>query len=118
MGDFRQLEVWRRAKDLTITVYRVTSEEPFCRDFGLKDQIRRAAVSIPSNIAEGDERFSNQESIRFLYIANASIAELITQTIIAHEIGYLDTKTADAIIEESERISKMIKSLIKYRRGR
>ena len=116
MGDFRKLEVWRRAKDLAVTIYRITAQKPFYQDHGLRDQLRRAAVSVSSNIAEGDERFSNKESIRFLYIANASIAELITQIIIAQEIGYLSPKAANIVIQESEAISKMIKSLIGYRR--
>jgi len=61
----------------------VTNSGSFSKDFGLRDQIRRAAVSIPSNIAEGDERDTNKDSVRFLYIAKGSLAEVITQTIIS-----------------------------------
>lgn len=68
MGGFRTLKVWQKSKDLAVYLYKLTAESPFNRDFGLRDQIRRAAVSIPSNIAEGDERDTNKESVRFLYI--------------------------------------------------
>ena len=78
MGNFRALNVWQKAKNLAVKIYKLTENDLFKRDFSLKNQIRRAAISIASNIAEGDERFSNKESIRFLYIANGSIPELIT----------------------------------------
>jgi four helix bundle protein len=71
-------------------------------------------ITIPQG-KEGDERFSNKESIRFLYIANGSVAEVITQLTIAHEIGYVDTEIFNNLIEELGQISKMIKNLIKYR---
>ncbi|WP_456458098.1 four helix bundle protein [Nitratifractor sp.] len=115
MGDFRELRVWGKAKDLAVNIYRITGTGHFQNDYGLRDQMRRAAVSISSNIAEGDERFSNKESIRFLYIANASCAELITQIIIAHEIGYIDKIESEKFIGECEQVSKMIKSLINFR---
>jgi four helix bundle protein len=116
MGNFRNLEVWKRAKDLAVKVYEITNYNSFDKDFGLKEQMRRAAVSISSNIAEGDERNSNKESIRFLYIANGSVAELITQIIIAYEIKYINNNTYKDMILELEQISKMIKSLINYRK--
>jgi hypothetical protein len=65
MPGFRQLNVWQRSKKLAVEIYRLTQTERFSRDFGLRDQIRRAAVSIPSNVAEGDERGTNREAIRF-----------------------------------------------------
>ena len=117
MGNFRKLKVWQKAKNLSVDIYRLTERDLFHKDFSLKDQIRRAAVSIPSNIAEGDERFSNKESIRFLFIANASAAELITQIIIANEIGYIDKKESESIVKRVEEISKMIKALISFRRN-
>ena len=117
MGNFRNLRVWQEAKNIAVEIYRITMVGAFQKDYGLKDQMRRAAVSISSNIAEGDERFSNQESIRFLYIANGSAAELITQIIIAYEIGYLNKEESDKLISEIEKISKMIKSLINFRRN-
>ncbi len=84
MPGFRQLNVWQRSKKLAVEIYRLTQTERFSRDFGLRDQIRRAAVSIPSNAAEGDERGTNREAVRFFYIAKGSLAELETQLEIAH----------------------------------
>ncbi|MBK7938572.1 MAG: four helix bundle protein [Lewinellaceae bacterium] len=88
MGNFKSLRVWNDAMDLTENIYRMTQEPSFSRDFALKDQIRRAAVSIASNIAEGDERGTNRESVHFFNIAKGSAAEVITQLNIAHRIGY------------------------------
>lgn len=115
MGGFRELKVWQRAKDLAVLIYRVTETGGIAKDFGLKDQIRRAAVSVPSNIAEGDERDTNKESVRFLHIAKGSLAEVITQTIIAHEIGYLNEADRNQIEQECEALGKMLGSLIKSR---
>jgi len=112
---FRDLKVWQHAKSLSVDIYQLTNQGSFEKDFGLKDQIRRAAVSIASNIAEGDERNTNKESVRFFYIAKGSLAEVITQTIIAREIGYLSDKTYNEIIDECSLIGKMLGKLIKVR---
>jgi hypothetical protein len=66
---YKDLLVWQKARDLAVSVYGITNEGDFKKDYGLRDQVRRSAVSIPSNIAEGDERGTNKESVRFLYIA-------------------------------------------------
>ena len=116
MGDFRELNIWKEGKNLAVEIYKLTSTGDFNKDYGLKDQIRRATVSISSNIAEGDERKSNKESIRFLYIANGSIAEVITQLYIANEIGYIDKEKFNLVISRLETLSKQIKSLINYRK--
>jgi len=92
MAGFQELKVWQLGKELAVAIYKITNEKKFKADFGLTDQIRRAAVSIPSNIAEGDERGSNKDAVRFLYIAKGSLAELRTQRtqlIIANEIVYI-----------------------------
>jgi hypothetical protein len=81
MGKFQELLVWKRAKDLAVYVYKVTGKGAITKDFGFRDQIRRAAVSIPSNIAEGDELGSNKQAIKFFFIAKGSSAELLTQSI-------------------------------------
>ncbi len=107
--------VWQKGKDLAVTIYRVTEVGPLGRDFGLRDQMRRCAVSIPSNIAEGDERDTDKEPIRFFYIAKGSLAELRTQIAIAHEIGYLEKKVFEEIEEQCITLGKMIGSLIKSR---
>jgi len=112
MGDFRNLKVWKDAKDIAVEIYKITED---FKDYSLKDQLRRASVSISSNIAEGDERFTNKESIRFFYIANGSIAEVITQLIIANEIGYIKDETLQYFLNKLNKLSKQIKSLIKYR---
>ncbi|WP_372943664.1 four helix bundle protein [Shewanella sp.] len=83
------------------------------RDFGFKDQITRSGLSIPSNIAEGIERQSIKEQIQFLYIAKASLAELMTQAMIGKDIGYLDSNFVEALLVKSERIAVMIAGLIK-----
>ncbi len=87
----------------------------FTKDFGLRDQIRRAAISIPSNIAEGDELDTDKQSIRFFYIAKGSAAEVLTQAIIASEIGYIDRETFSYIENECRGISGMLMKIIKAR---
>ena len=84
MGNgFKDLSVWQKSRDLAVNMYKLTNKGPFKHDFGLRDQVRRAAVSIASNIAEGDERDTNKEAIRFFYISKGSLAELRTQMEIA-----------------------------------
>ena len=87
---FRDLRVWEEGKALAVYVYQVTDAGAFRQDFGLRDQMRRAAVSIPSNVAEGDERNTDRDAVRFFYMAKGSSAEVLTQALIAFEIGYLD----------------------------
>lgn len=112
---FRQLKVWQNSKELAVEIYKLTRGTPFSNDFGLRDQIRRAAVSIPSNIAEGDERGSNKESVRFFFIAKGSLAELQTQLEIACDIGYLSPTILHDLNEKCVLIGKMLGSLIKKR---
>jgi four helix bundle protein len=115
---FKELIVWQKAKDLAIFVYRVTFEnKAFTRDLGLCDQIRRSVVSIASNLAEGDERDTDREAVRFFYIAKGSLAELRTQLQIANEIGYLEKETFDKLETDCLEIGKMIGRLIKVRQG-
>lgn len=87
--DHKELEAWKRAMRLAREVYRVSSGFPKEEQLGLLPQLRRAAVSVPSNIAEGAARNSDKELVRFLYIAMGSIAELETQLLLAKEFGYL-----------------------------
>ena len=79
MSNFKDLRVWQRSKDLTVTIYKISNKGNISKDFGLRDQIRRSAVSIASNIAEGDESGSNKLGIRFFNISKGSSAELYTQ---------------------------------------
>jgi four helix bundle protein len=112
---FEDLRAWQMAKDLAAAVYKVTDGERFAKDFGLRDQIRRAAVSAMSNIAEGFER---KELQRFLYMAKGSIGEVRSQLHLAADLGYLrPTESAD-LRDKAERISKSVSSFITYLSGR
>ena len=105
MGNFRELIVWQRAKDLAVIIYRTTAKGEFSKDYGLRDQIRRAGVSIASNIAEGDELGPDKQSVNFFYTARGSSAE----------IGYLAEKSFSHIENDCQNISKMLNNLIKSR---
>ena len=115
MGKFQDLKVWQRSKDLAVYIYKLTGKGVFAKDFSLRDQIRRAGVSIPSNIAEGDDLGSNKQAVRHFYIAKGSAAEVLTQAIIAMEIGYIDKKSFEYIEKERSIISGMLTRLIKAR---
>ena len=110
---YRDLEVWKLSIDFVKKVYQVTHNFPDSEKFGLINQIRRAAVSIPSNIAEGQGRNSTKEFKQFLAISLGSLAELETQLIIAKEIEYLTQNGLDALLSPLDRIRKMIKGLSK-----
>ena len=115
MGNFRKLIVWQMAKELAVRVYKYTSEGAFSKDYGLRDQIRKAAVSVPSNISEGDESGSNKQSIRYFNIAKGSLAEVQTQNEIAFEIGYLTREQYDDIEHRCNALSIKLLHLIKSR---
>ena len=115
MGDFQKLRVWQIAKETAVKIYRLTQNPQFKKDFGFKDQIQRAAVSIPSNIAEGDELGTDKLSVRYFYIAKGSSAELMTQLIIANEIGYVDSVSFEQLLDECDKISSMLNKLIRAR---
>jgi four helix bundle protein len=115
MGNFQKLRVWQLAKSLAVSVYSLTKSNHISRDFGFRDQIQRSAVSIPSNIAEGDELDTNKQSVHYFFIAKGSTAELMTQIIIGQEIGYIDNKEADIMINDCKVISSMLMKLIQAR---
>lgn len=115
MGNFKGLYVWQDAIKLATGIYKITAKEPFCRDYGLSNQIQRAAVSVASNIAEGDERGTNKESIHFFNIAKGSAAEVITQLNIAYQIGYIDELTFTKAEDFTEKIRASLKKLIEAR---
>jgi four helix bundle protein len=110
-----KLDVWNKAKDLAVYIYQLTDKGKLAKDFSLKDQLRRAAVSVASNIAEGDERGTNKESVRFFYVARGSAAEVLTQAIIAKEIGYIEKQDLEYLRNEATMISRMLYRLIKAR---
>ena len=115
MGNFKELRVWQLAKDLAVRIYKLTQNPTFSKDFGLKDQIQRSAVSIPSNIAEGDNLDTDKQSVRHFFIARGSTAELRTQLIISVEIGYITNQEFELFDSECDKISAMLTTLIKHR---
>jgi len=109
---FQNLEVWREAKALAVEVYRLTAA---LKEFGLRDQLRRAAVSVPSNIAEGDERDTDKDSVRFFYMAKGSLAEVRTQLEIAAEVGLIAPELAAPLLQRATNLGKRLGALIKSR---
>lgn len=114
---FEDLEVFRESRALTNSIYRITAAAEFSKDFGLRDQIRRAAVSVMSNVAEGFERGGNQEFMQFLYIAKGSCGEVRAQLYVATDQGYLTASQSKDLIAAAKRLSGMISNLIEYLKG-
>ena len=114
--NFEDLNVWKQARQLTQEVYRLTKTEKFLKDFGLRDQIRRAAISVMSNIAEGFERGGNQEFVQFLYVAKASCGEVRSQLYVALDQGYATSNDSEKLLQLFRRLSGMISNLITYLR--
>lgn len=111
---FEDIEAWQEARILANEIYAVTSNGQFARDFGLRDQIRRASVSILSNIAEGFERGGNKEFIQFLYTAKGSCGEVRAQLYIARDQKYITEDQFQSLSRQSLRISKMLAGFIAY----
>jgi len=109
-----ELLVWQRARELVNNVYSLTKKQNFRRDFSLVDQIRRATISVMSNIAEGYERGSNTEFIQFLYIAKASCGEVRTQLLIAFDQGYINKEEIEKAKELALKVSGMLSNFIAY----
>lgn len=110
---YKQLIVWQKSKKLAIEVYQATKLFPPTETYGLVTQMRRAAVSIPSNIAEGHKRSSRKDFRQFLFIAAGSCAELETQTEIATELGYGKRNGLENILSIVDEVSRMLSSMIK-----
>ncbi|MGH7231420.1 MAG: four helix bundle protein [Nitrospiraceae bacterium] len=108
---FKELVVWQKAKDLAVIVYRVSDTGSLSYDFSLRDQIRKSAVSVATNLAEGDERNRDNDSIRFFQIAKGSLAELRTQL----QIACMDKSAYESLDQECTRLGKMMGSLIQAR---
>ena len=111
---FEQIVSWQKARSLNKEIYRITANDSFGNDFALKNQIRRASISISSNIAEGYGRKTEKEFIYFLNVAKASCYEVKSQLYLALDIDYLDKKMFEDIYAVCEDISKTIHGLIKY----
>lgn len=110
LKNFEDLKIWQDGVELAVRIYSALTN---CRDFGLRDQMQRSSVSIPSNIAEGFDRNSNNEFIRFLKIAKGSCGELRTQLIIAERVKLIES--VQPMIEQTLVLSKMIQKMITYR---
>ena len=110
-ADYKDLLVWQKGLRLVKIVYRVTQDFPSDERFGLVSQMRRAAVSVPSNIAEGQSRRTPGEFVQFISHAGGSLAELETQTIISVDLGFVTSDNAEPILQAVEELQKMLNSL-------
>src|SRR5687768_1836984 len=111
---FEDIEPWKSARKLTSEIYQVTSSNDFARDFGLKDQIRKASVSILSNIAEGYERGNDKEFCYFLSIAKGSSGEVRAQLYVALDLGYIPLETFNRLSKAVTEIGELLAGFIRY----
>ena len=114
MKTHKDLDVWKNGIELVVSVYRITKNFPKDEMYGIVNQIRRAAVSIPSNIAEGAGRNHDREFIQFLYVALGSLAELDTQILISQRLGYVNEQEEDSLNDLIKLIRAQLSGLIKY----
>jgi len=111
---FEDIQAWKRGRDLAKAVYAVTRKGEFAKDFGLRDQIRRAAVSIISNIAEGFSRQTDKEFLQFLHVAKGSASEVQSQLYIALDLGYITHDEFDSLYKQVDEVGKLIFGLVRY----
>jgi len=111
---FEEIEAWQTARDLTKLIYKGTEQGVFARDFGLKDQIRRASVSVMSNIAEGFESQTQQQFLRYLGIAKASAGEVRSQLYVSRDMNYLSEEQFTNLFQMAEKVSRQIARFISY----
>jgi len=114
---FEDIQAWQNARKITDEIYRVTRKDKFKKDYPLRDQIRRASISIMSNISEGFSRETDKEFIRFLTISKASASEVQSQLYIALDQNYIDKKTFDELYEMLDHCSRQTANLILYLKG-
>ena len=113
---FQDIDAWKKARELTREVYAASKVQPFSRDFALRNQIRKATISVMSNIAEGFERGGTREFIQFLSIAKASAGEVQSQLYIALDQGYLSEDACSRVMSPAEETGRIIGGLMKYLR--
>ena len=113
-GTYEALKVWRRAMDLVVCIYRCTGSFPRQEVYGLTSQMRRSAVSIPSNIAEGKGRYSRKELLQFLFHARGSLLELRTQITIARELDYLSSTEGETLTNHADEVGRLLNGLINH----
>jgi four helix bundle protein len=111
---FEDIEAWQKARNLTREIYVVSNLDSFSKDYGLRDQIRRAGVSIMSNIAEGFERGGTREFVQFLSIAKGSSGEVRNQLYVSVDQGYIDKDTFEQLFKLATETSRMIAGLMNY----
>ena len=111
MQHFTQLKVWERSHQLVLEIYKISARFPGDERFGLTSQLRRAAVSVPSNVAEGSKRHTNQDFARFLNIAEASLAETEYLLLLSRDLGYLEVGAHKSVSNEASEISRMLFAL-------
>lgn len=114
---FEDIEAWQIGRELTRCVYDATRSGPFARDYGLRDQIRRAAISIMSNIAEGFERSGRGEFVQFLAVAKGSAGEVRSHLFVARDLGYVSADTYAKLSALATQVGRMTNGLIDYLRG-
>jgi four helix bundle protein len=114
---FEEIQAWQKARALTQQIYALSAREPFSRDFGLRDQVRRASTSIMSNIAEGFERNGRKEFLQFLAIAKGSAGEVLSHSFVAYDQGYLSEAEFSRIRESVAELGRLIGGLMQYLRG-
>src|SRR5687768_4752670 len=110
---YRDLDVWQRSMRLAKRIYQVTQKFPGHERFGLTNQLRRAAVSVPSNLAEGHARFGPGEFSRFISITMGSVAEIETQVLLSNDLGYITSEVTQEVLAELDAIGKMLRGLAK-----
>jgi four helix bundle protein len=110
---FESLEIWQDSMNLCLQVYKSLDK---CKDYGLKEQLQRSSVSVPSNIAEGFERQTNKEFIQFLFISKGSCGEMRTQLYLAKALKYIDNEVVNELIKKAQILSSKIQNFIKSRR--
>jgi len=115
---FEDMEVWQDARGFVKLIYIASANREFAKDFGLRDQIRRAAASIMSNIAEGLERQTNKEFAQFLYIAKASAAEIRSQLYVALDLNYIDRASFEQLNNKAVSIARQLSGFIKHLKQR
>ncbi len=108
---FEDLQAWQKARELVVVIYAMTREGEFAKDFGLRDQIQRAAVSIMSNLAEGFERGTRPDFHRFVVIAKASCAELRSQIYVAFDIGYIAEQQLSQAMKQASELARLLGAL-------
>ena len=113
---FEEIIAWQKARDITLQVYRTTANGHFAKDFGLRDQIRRASVSIMANIAEGHRRRTNSEFANFLNLARGSVAEVQSHLHVAVGLDYVSEDQFKQMYQQLDEVSKMTLSLAQYLR--